>query len=855
MPYFLTMKPRPLLPIIFMVVFCHLASAQISDDFSDGNYSIDPSWYGDTSEFVVEEGQLRLMALDPGSSFIYLPFHSSSPQYISIDFSLPFAPSGNNKLRIYPYLDRPDPQQASGICIELGESGSTDKVRVSLLQDGEVSSVLASSSQSYGINPYLKWIVSRDLSEFSLAIQDLQSNTIEYLNGLDIKFPEGEVFFGIECTYSETRKDKFYFDNLVVDTASMFRDSFPPQLIDIEVADRSNVFLYFDEPLAMAPTLQDVDVSPAEVPIRDIQLLMDSSILQVLFASTLPDGEYLIRLDDVADRSGNLASIEARFLMEGVGVPITAGDVIISEIFDDPTPVVGLPGAEYIELFAHKGGINLSQLQLQVRDKAVDLPPHITHEEEYILLYDDRDSVLFSSFPQAIGVSNMPTLINAGSALALLTDNDVIVDWVHYSDTWFADTEKSQGGWALERMDLNKPCALKNNWAASIDIAGGTPGMPNSISAELSSSMNITTTTVVDMLTLEISFDFRLALSQPDVISGSVEVSSIATVGDNHEKLQIALRDDLQSGHTYTFYIKDLASCGNALFLDSFTIVLPEVPETGDVVINEILFNPVPGGVDFVEIVNVSRKYIRLSDLFIANKNNDQYERLPSEAIFSPDEYLVLCRDPSQLRMQHNVTFPEKMLQMKIPAFNNDAGHATLYIQVDGQDRVVDEVAYAENWHHPLLREKEGVSLEKVNPRWPGSTNTSWQSASQTSGFATPTAVNSQFLSEDPMQRWVLESDVFSPDGDGYQDILTFRYMQAVGRLGQIRIFDTNGRMVHHLINNVLLDTEGEIFWDGILHSGAEASVGVYIALIETFDVQGQVYRQKIAFTLARPLE
>ncbi len=65
---------------------------------------------------------------------------------------------------------------------------------------------------------------------------------------------------------------------------------------------------------------------------------------------------------------------------------------------------------------------------------------------------------------------------------------------------------------------------------------------------------------------------------------------------------------------------------GDKVTLDEVTVTAeinyPEI-EPGDAVINEILFNPVPDGNDYVEIINISEKELPAQHLYLASRNNN----------------------------------------------------------------------------------------------------------------------------------------------------------------------------------------------------------------------------------------
>ena len=47
--------------------------------------------------------------------------------------------------------------------------------------------------------------------------------------------------------------------------------------------------------------------------------------------------------------------------------------------------------------------------------------------------------------------------------------------------SWFTDDFKADGGYSLERIDYNNPSETEQNWQASNNETGGTPGRENSV--------------------------------------------------------------------------------------------------------------------------------------------------------------------------------------------------------------------------------------------------------------------------------------------------------------------------------------------------------------------------------------
>ncbi len=99
---------------------------------------------------------------------------------------------------------------------------------------------------------------------------------------------------------------------------------------------------------------------------------------------------------------------------------------------------------------------------------------------EYMLLTSTTNAPKFS---KALGVTSFPSLGNLGDRIVLRDPGGTAIDSVAYSLSWYHSSEKADGGWSLELIDVNNPCGEGDNWTASEDIDGGTPGEINSVLA------------------------------------------------------------------------------------------------------------------------------------------------------------------------------------------------------------------------------------------------------------------------------------------------------------------------------------------------------------------------------------
>ena len=124
----------------------------------------------------------------------------------------------------------------------------------------------------------------------------------------------------------------------------------------------------------------------------------------------------------------------------------------------------------------------------------------------------------------------------------------------------------------------------------------------------------------------------------------------------------------------------------------------------------------------------------------------------------------------------HTTPNPWGFIEMdKMPSLPNNNGKIIL---VDQWLQVIDEFWYDEEMHFPLLRVVEGVSLERINHDRQTQDASNWHSASENCGFGTPSYENSQYVNDQQMMsdRIRVEPEVFSPDNDGYNDVVRLFY-------------------------------------------------------------------------------
>ena len=98
-----------------------------------------------------------------------------------------------------------------------------------------------------------------------------------------------------------------------------------------------------------------------------------------------------------------------------------------------------------------------------------------------------------------------------------------------------------------------------------------------------------------------------------------------------------------------------------------------------------------------------------------------------------------------------------------------------------------------------------------------------------------------------------LESPIFSPDNDGYQDELIIQYSGMFeNAYATLKVFDLAGRTVHSIAENSLLATQGIFTWTGQSSTNYPVGSGVYLVQVLIFDAQGNRQVKTLNCTLVK---
>ncbi len=832
-----------------LFLFSYIQSfAQFNDSFSDNNFNSSPKWTGDTALFFINANLQLQSSGKPQSEEIYLSTRNILATNAEWLFwlKMPFNPSSSNYVKVYLTSSSPDLiNPLYGYYLKIGgSSGSIDAIDL-YRQDGATSVKLSPgiSGRAGKNNNTLRIKVIRDLNHTWKVFSDTLGgfDFLPELSYQDSTYKTG-TYFGITCIHSSTRNKDFYFDDFSIQSA-------PLSIIDLKVSNATNIVIQFNKKIYREIKTHNITINDSYI--KDLSFVNDSVLI---LTSEVPFKKgknklFAYGIQDLYLKESLQESFEFNYRPA-----IEPGSVLITEIYSDPTPSHGLPEEEYIELYnTSQDTINLANWRFSDPSVSAVFPSVEIFPKSYLIICPSTSIAEFRPFGRVVGITPWPSLNNASDSLILKDPSGRIIHSVNYSLDWFTNRLHAEGGTALEMIDLLNPCGESDNWDGSVSSIGGTPGTENSVNSIKPDvqSPRIKNVQFLDSLTISIALDEKLDTSY-EIREDNITILPEREIGNvtykGNKNILISLTNAIKASTLYQISLSGIKDCnGNHIEENQKTFALPEIPNEGDLLINEILFNPHPGGVDFVELYNNSPHFIDLRNWRISNaenKNAITYPISTSPLILEPEQYLVLTSDPQTLINQYpNGEFKNFIKMSSMPSLNDESGNISL---LNPSGELFDSFSYTEKIHHKILKDPEGISIERISFTNPTSDVSNWHSAASKIG-ATPGYGNSQHFEFETIENsFSVQPLKFSPNGDGKNDFALLTYqLDNPGEIATITVFDGQGREIKKIASNQLLGNEGFFQWDGIADDDRKADTGVYLILFEIFHLDGEKQKFK----------
>jgi hypothetical protein len=929
-------------------------TAQVFENFADGDFTTNPEWTGTSDRFIVNESStLQLSApVEADKAWLFTESEAVENAQWQFYFRMNFNPSANNYTEVYLTADHPDVNFIeNSFYLVLGTT--SDNISLWEKRAGVARRLINGIVKRLDINNVTGMVrVKREAGGLFVLESNIADGGWVEEGRCEASVGITSVYFGLSCHYTQTRSRHFFFDDIEI-TGEVFSDTVPPTVTDFDVMNRYRIRLRFSKAVeTLFPERENFSVSPNNVnPDALLPVDGDTYALDLLFNKGIPvETDELITVSGLKDGFGNIMpekslpfkyepvkvietelsnlrtiffrfnrAIDFEYLttsnfrwnddapaidsvkqeaddclrltlkndfpngdvlnmyLDNVvalnGDTIDSGpyqlfiylpyrnDIVITELMPDPSPVVGLPDCEYIELY-NRGEfpVQLQGFVLAVGNRSSTLKAYLLYPDDYLLLIPSTQADTWETVPNRLAVTGWSALPNASGEIVLYDNRVNTITALRYNITEIQETGfKREGGWSIEIKDADNLSGDPENRAFSTDPKGGTPSYTNA------NHSNYPDTKPPLLLNNYIGGDSCVVIefSEPihPILSATactteppLAIHSVRVEDPFLTTARVCFEKVVPANRIFDFNFADapIDWAGNQLADASFKFGVPVPPEGSEVVINELLYNPPTNGSDYVELYNLSDNLIDLSQFYLSK---NAAEGVPDKLIplstvkksFFPNSYLAFTPDRDWL-LNHYSADDEEHVQQLVDLPNYSNGNGTVFL-TNVQGDVFDRFDYDDKMHFALLTDTKGVALERINAHEATSNLSNWHSAAATHNYGTPGKENSQSHTSEKVYEnnfITIEPPVFTPNQDGTDDILFIHYsFEQSGFSCSVTIFDRAGHTIRHLENNTLVGAKGFFTWNGLDNDGRSCSAGIYIVTVRAFHIDGKVHEAK----------
>jgi|AntRauTorckE6833_2_1112554.scaffolds.fasta_scaffold01542_7 hypothetical protein len=707
-------------------------TVNFEDNFSDQDIT---DWSGDKSDFtfIDESGNILLQqdASDAGTSYLSIP-STDVEGFWEFFVRMEFAPSDGNKTEIYLMSDAQDlTGSLNGYKLLAGENGTADVFRLFRIDNGTETSEVVTGTTDISSGGDYRVKVTRDISgNWTLEVAEGYTGVLaEDATGTDNTYTSAS-HFGFKTTYTSTRSDLFAFD---------FKIDIPPiEVNSVSSFNDTDIDIVFSRAIDFG-TVQAFDfiLNPGSINPQSVTQVTSDTV-RISFSDPISSGVNELTITDIDDNAGEttLADTTFSFVIFDEYQP---GDIVINEFLKDPPAGTT---AEYVELYNTSGRyLNLKDWQLgddsnlsSITSSNLAILP-----DSFLVITSDTASLrnIFGngSFLEA----SFPALNNNTDQVRLFNGSGELADSLLYDSNW--------GGVdvGLERRDPTVSATFLENWGDSPASNFGTPGFTNQVEAD-TESPEIAELLIRNSTTLVLVSSERLETSSAETVSNYSlsqnpesgvtppplpSISSATQVAG--DTVELALDAELKEySGSWTLSADNLTdifgnSANNETEFEYFVIF---TAQTGQIAINEFMYDPADGFSEFIELYNHSDSTFDLQGWTLNDNTGNQRNIISENYVLPKGEYVILAPDST---ISDN--FPDApIIEMasRFPALNNNTDAIVIRNQNGTQ---IDSLTYTSGWGG------DEVSLERRSIDFSSSFQENWGD-SPSPDLATPGTPN-----------------------------------------------------------------------------------------------------------------
>jgi len=620
-------------------------------------------------------------------------------------------------------------------------------------------------------------------------------------------------------------------------------------LLSTEVTSNRSISLIFSRPPDQRTTRpEDFTINQQLSPNL---LQFDTTRIVLRFNSDLPQGEITIGINGLESSDGWKIPDGTSVATYRFGNPLR-GDIVINEFLYRRA---SSGDQQFVELFnTTDQTYDLSGWFLETDRGSANIPPGTTLEPSGYILFTDKPGASAAD-GRSLVLHDFVPLRTTGDKIILQNSDSAVIDSLTYKPSWGGN----ESGISLERKDPYAIPIDPMNWSASIGDDGSTPLQKNSQFLRDVTAPNLLFARYQpENETVLIRFDEFIDASQSSGISIDQQPVYVIETNNRPGNELLVEASDIEAEREITVELNGATDFqGNRSGRLQRPVAQPLT--SGDLAINEIMYDPLsddfdqlPNQSDYLELVNRRPYAISLEGIYIHDQPDENGEVRNLEPISSQSKWIPANgfallypenepgpAETSRVGRFFDLTHSNDshLLQIERTTLSLPLAGRKVYL-ADSLGTVIDWVDYRPEWHNPNLIDTKGISLERINPQ-DESASANWGSSTVPSG-GTPSAENSLYQTPQTTaetNRFILEPNPFSPDGDGNEDNLFISYsFEDPNYMLRIRIFDRYGRLVRNLSHSHHAGFNGSLIWNGRSDDGVTGRIGIYIIHVEAYN-------------------
>lgn len=492
-----------------------------------------------------------------------------------------------------------------------------------------------------------------------------------------------------------------------------------PVILAVNSFYKNEIEVVFNETLdrATAQTLNHYALNNGIGQPAEAFLKADGKTVLLTFTTDLSDGlAYELVVDRIEDLQGKaMAATTFNFTFSA---PITPNfrDIVINEIYFDNDFESVIPNYEFVELFNRSAvDINLRDFYITDKNDTAVFGNTTLTSGDILTVSGTTAGSLFQAYGNAIGLSNFPSLNNAGETILLLDRDLNVVDSIAYDVSYYNNPEKEDGGFTVELINPEKPCFDVSNYAASISPNGGTPGTQNSVYdnspdniAPVLESLEVLSTTELH-LTFSESLDISTLISSNFSLTGTNTIASITVNEAFGRDITLTLNSAFETGVEQTLTIGGVTDCSGNILSTSATFSKGAEPNVEEFLITEIMASPAPSNGlperEYIEIFNNTDQILSTENLLL---KDDRGAVAIGGYDIAPQAYVILTSNAGSTEL---ATYGTAIGISSFPNYTID--DEVVLETLDGT--VIFSVDYDKSFYHDELKEDGGFSMEMIN--------------------------------------------------------------------------------------------------------------------------------------------